>query len=273
MKFIVIASKKDKAGMNILSFLNPKIQRIIFDKEIVYAEDIDKNLDADLIIFASKHQGKTPQMLSIHAPGNWKKADFGGVEEKVCLASASILKTFFSELNENIPEGWNATMECTHHGPLIKKPCLFIEVGSNEKDWENKTGAEAIAKTIENSIKIINQSKLINKSPSGGWWGDGGGNKVVNEIVPAIAIGGPHYCPNFNKIQLNSKYAISHVIPEYIFPINEEIIKEALSKTQEEIKTAIIDWKGCGNSPSRQEVIKILESQNLKILRTDQIEK
>lgn len=256
MKFVVIASKKDVAGMNIFSCLNPKIPRLIFDKEIVYAEDIDKQKeakDADFIIFASKHQGKTPQMLSIHAPGNWKKADFGGKEGEVCTTSASVLKVFFSELNENIPSGWSVTMEATHHGPLISKPCLFIEVGSNENDWKNSSGAEAIAKTIENSIGLL--------------------EKGIPEFETAIAVGGPHYCPNFNKIQLNSKYAISHVIPEYCFPITSEILQEAVSKTVEKVTVAIIDWKGCGKSESRQSVVNILESTKLDVLRSERVDK
>ena len=91
--------------------------------------------------------------------------------------------------------------------------------------------------------------------------------------IPCIAIGGTHYCPNFNKIQLNSDYAISHVIPEYSFPLTETMIKEAEEKTKEQIKKVLIDWKGCGGSEQRQKVLDILDKVGLKYERTSSVEK
>lgn len=251
MKFAVVASKKDIAGMNIASFVK-SLPKYFFDDEIIFAEQEDefwKNVKEDFIIFASKHQGKTPKMLSVHAPGNWRKNDYGGVEGKVCLTSASALKAFFQNLNKNIPQGWQATMECTHHGPLIDKPCLFIEIGSSKDDWPDKTAAETVAKAIEDSVNEIKDFETL------------------------IAIGGPHYCPTFNKIQLQSKFAISHVIPEYALPLTREMLQEAIKKTSEKVSAVVLDWKGIGKSEQRQEIIKIIEELGLKHFRTNEIEK
>jgi len=257
MKFSIMASKKDTAGMNIaqeLEKLNFKIN--YFDKEIIHAEAgelIWQNINNDFVIFISKHQGRQEKMLSLHAPGNWRDAKFGGIAGKVCPTSARVLKIFFQELNKNVPQGWQATMECTHHGPYIEKPCLFIEIGSSAKDWPDKEAGRAIARTIKNSIDRINSTN--------------------EKYDAAVGIGGPHYCPNFNKIQASSDYAIGHIIPEYIFPIDEKIIIQAIKKTIEPAETIILDWKGLGNSESRKQVLEILKKFNLKVLRTSEIEK
>ena len=252
MKFAIVASKKDTAGMNIANFISD-LPIYYTDKEIINAENIDKEGKEDFIIFVSKHQGAKGKMLSLHAPGNWKsqKSEMGGKQGKVCKTSAVIMKTFFIELNKN-RQDWQATLECTHHGPYIEKPCLFIEIGSNEKDWKDIEAGKIIAETIKNAIE-----KLEEKT----------------KYKTAVGIGGPHYCPNFNKIQLSSDIAISHIIPEYSLPLTEEMIKEAINKTEEKVNLILLDWKGLGNAEQRQETINLLNKLNLKYKRTSEIKK
>jgi len=264
VKFAIVYSKKDEAGVNIAEQLKdhylPQFPIIDLKKESIYNENIDEEYqelkNADFIVFATKHQSKegTPS-LSLHAPGNWRNADFGGKPGKICPTSSRVLKFLFQKLNENAKQAdykHKVTLECTHHGPLISKPCCFIEVGSSLEGWKDKEAAKIIAKTI---------ADLQNFSPD-------------KNIKTAIGIGGPHYCPNFNKIQFNSKdYAISHIIPEYALPINETMIKEAIEKTKENVDLILVDWKGCGNSESRQKVLEVIEKLGLKYERTEKIEK
>lgn len=268
MKFAVVYSKKDEAGVNIAeqlgNFFLPQVPIIEVKKDSINCENIDEEYpelkNAEMIIFASKHQSKDGiPSLSLHAPGNWRNADFGGKPSKVCKTSALALKFLFQKLNENAQnEGYpnKITLECTHHGPLIEKPCCFIEVGSSPEGWKDKKAANIVAKTISDFQNFPNEQEK---------------NK---DLKIAIGIGGPHYCPNFNKIQLNSKdYAISHVIPEYALPLNDTMIIEAIEKTKEHVNLMIIDWKGCGNSESRQKVIETIEKLGLKYERTEKIEK
>ncbi len=266
IKFAILYSKKDEAGMNIAEqlkkFFLPQVPIIELTKESIFNENIDEKEEqlknVDFIIFATKHQSKegTPS-LSLHAPGNWRNADFGGKPGKVCQTSSLALKFLFQKLNENAKQAnyqHKITLECTHHGPLIKKPCCFIEVGSNEQGWKDKEAAAIIAKTI---------ADFQNFNP-----------QDFKEVKTAIGIGGPHYCYTFNKIQLNSKdYAISHIIPEYALPLTESILKEAVQKTKENPDLIIVDWKGCGNAESRNKVIEIIEKLGLKHERTERIEK
>jgi len=264
MKFVIIASKKDKAGMNIFRFIHenyPSLSHYLIDDESIYADNIDKLNHLrkyDFIIFATKHQSKEKRKtLSIHAPGNWRKAEFGGREGKVCRTSAFFLKHLFKILNKEAEKArlnYELTLEVTHHGPYLEKPCCFIEIGSSEEEWKDKEAGKVIADTIKEAITTFNEKFSQEKYKT------------------AIGIGGPHYCPNFNKIQLNSDLAISHIIPQYVFPITEEMIKQAIEKTKEPISLALLDWKGL-KGKERQETIKILESLELQYKRTSEIEK
>tara|TARA_Y100000034_G_scaffold107346_1_gene136809 strand:- start:10069 stop:10899 length:831 start_codon:yes stop_codon:yes gene_type:complete len=273
-KYLIIASKKDKAGTNITTQLsqfrkNPLITSIekdgsnfdfyLVDDEIIYTENLylEKINQYDFVIFASRHRSKKgDKTLSIHAPGNWRDAELGGIKGKVSKTSAFFQKQIFEKLRKNSKEynlkNYKITLECTHHGPLINKPCIFIEIGSSENEWGDRKAGFIIAKTISDTIRKFKENPY-------------------NEI--AIGIGGPHYCPNFNKIQLNSNIALSHVIPNYIIPITEEMIKEAIDKTDEEIDFAILDWKGLGKAEERNEIIKILDKLYVRYKRTSEIEK
>jgi len=269
MNFIVLYSKKDIAGINIAEELKkhylPQIPIIELQKDSIVSENIDKDdrlKNFDFIIFATRHKSeKGGKTLSIHAPGNWRNADFGGKAGKICPTSALVIKYLFQKLKENAEKeksDYPVTLECTHHGPLIEKPCCFIELGSSEEQWQDKKTAAIIAKTISDLQDFEN-------------WKD----KNKKQMKIAIGIGGPHYCPNFNKIQLSqtSDIAISHIIPEYCLPLNESMLKEAIEKTKEPTNIFLLDWKGCGKSEERQKVIEIINKLDLKYERTEKIKK
>jgi len=269
MRFAITYYKNNIAGKNIVEqfkklAFTPQIPIIELEKETIFSEDISskrypqlKNID--FLVFASTHKSEkgTPS-LCLHAPGNWRSADLGGQSGKICPTSAQVLKYLFKQLDKNYQEDkqtldkeYNLTLETTHHGPLTEIPCAFIELGSQEPEWKDEKAAKIIAKTI---------LSLQNYKPN-------------PKYISVIGIGGPHYAPNFNKIQLISKYAISHIIPQYAFPITESMLQEAEQKTTEQIKETLIDWKGCGNSEQRQQAVTTLESIGLKYKRTSEINK
>ena len=261
MKFAIIYSKKDPAGVNIAEQLKshflPQTVLIELNKESVYAESIDKDervKGCEFLIFASKHQSKTGNpSLSVHSIGNWRSADFGGKNGKLGMTSAQASKYLFQKLNENANNTKHKiTLEVTHHGPYTEKPTLFIEIGSTEEQWGDKTLGKIIAKTI---------SDFQNFEPN-------------KKLKTALGIGGPHYSPNFNKIQLaNNDIAIGHILPEHHLPATESIIEEAIKETKEHIDFVILDWKGCGISESRQQLINLIEKMGLKWMRSDKIKK
>jgi len=259
MRFAIIASEKDEAGKNIYNqikkFYNLNLF-IIKDKDTIFCENIDKQTefrDFDFFIFITKHKSQEARKtLSVHAPGNWKNADFGGSPGKICPTSAIFLKHIFKIL-DNKAQGseYACTLECTHHGPYLEKLCCFIEIGSSSEEWKDEKAGKIIAETVDEAIK----------------------NFKTEKFIPAIGIGGPHYCPNFNKIQLNSEFALGHIIPEYALPINGKMIEEAVSRTIPKPEIVLLDWKGIGKSEERQKIIKLLEDKELKYERTSNIKK
>lgn len=260
MKTAIIISKKDPAGMNIaeclsniaLKNLNAEVYEV--EKESIFNEDIDRKIDADLFIFATKHQSaKEIHSLSCHTPGNWSKAEEGGKDKKLCVAPAAYLKEIFLLLNNinNLGE-FEVTMECTHHGPYLEKPCFFIEIGSNEQQWNNKRAGEIIAKVIFEFL-----TKLKN-------------NTLKENYKIAFAIGGTHYLAALNKFQLNSDIAIGHTCPKYqLSNLDEEMILQALNKTKEKVDFVLVDWKGLGKE--KQKIIYLLNKLKIEYKRTDQL--
>ena len=261
MKFIIVANKFDTAGRNILAQL---LDLEPFDYSVASGDILDKkNLDLekinkyDFVIFASKHKSeKSEKTLSVHAPGNFKEVWGGGEVGRLNPASAlfqkHLFETLIKEKEKSELDRYTVTLEVTHHGPLIDRPAVFIEVGGSETEWKDKRATFVLAKTIREAIKTfkVNQHREI-----------------------AIGIGGPHYCPNFNKIEEKSNVAIAHIIPKYVLPITEEMITEAINQTIEEVDFAILDWKGLGKSEDRQKIIDILEKNYIQWKKVSEIEK
>jgi|TARA_Y100000310_G_scaffold121029_1_gene119807 D-aminoacyl-tRNA deacylase len=262
-KYLVIASKQDEAGMNIVTslsqFKNEKFDIYLVDGEIVENSSIDESKlePYDFILFASKHESsKGDKTLSVHSPGNFRGADLGGEPGKVCPTSALFHKALFENLIKTVGEhkmdNYQVTLEATHHGPLINKPCLFIEVGATETEWKDKRAAFILAKTISKTFDEYKPSEY-------------------HEV--AVGIGGPHYCPSFNKTQANSNVAISHIIPQYVMPISEENILESIRKTEEEVDFILLDWKGLGRAEQRDSIVEILDKNHIRYKRTSEVDK
>ncbi|MCW8965626.1 MAG: D-aminoacyl-tRNA deacylase [Candidatus Pacearchaeota archaeon] len=260
-KYLIVAEKQDKAGVNITTQLSQfgNYDFYLVDGNILENENLDSERinKYDYVIFASKHKSvKKEKTLCVHSPGNFGEAKLGGISNKICKTSALFNKFLFERLhevtNEHEFDKYNLTMEATHHGPLISVPCTFVEIGSTESEWKDNRAGFIIAKTIHKTISEFKENPY-------------------HEI--AFAIGGPHYCPNFNKIQLKSNVAISHVVPQYALPITDDMIKEIVEKTKEEIDFAIIDWKGLGKSEERKKVLEVLDKNYISYKRTSEIKR
>ena len=231
----------------------------LVEDELLYNKNIneEKFKGYDFIIFASKHSSKvSTKTLSIHAPGNFSEAKLGGEPGKVCTSSALFQKHLFLKLQEVKSEhnlhDYALTMEGTHHSPLINIPCLFLEIGSTENEWKDRKAGFVIAKALNQAIKTFTVSPY-------------------HDI--AVGIGGPHYCPNFNKIQLRSNVAISHVISQYNFPLTKESLLESINKTHEEVDFVVLDWKGLGKSEEKKKLIQTLEDNYISWKKSGEIEK
>jgi len=243
MKYAVIVSKKDKAGMNIAKQLEPmlvnreEIKLFIREEKSIDCENIDKEIDAEEFIFATKHESASGKpTLSVHFPGNFSKAELGGNDRTLCKANAPLLKALYLKLKELHDE---VSLEVTHHGPYLEKPCLFIEIGSTEKEWINEDYGKIIAKTI---------AEITSKDI-----------KDCNKVL--VGIGGGHYPVNFNKILDRTNYCIGHICPKYqLENLNEDLLEQMLLKSNSD--EVVVDWKGLGEF--KEKVNELLKDRNWK---------
>ncbi|MCS7140433.1 MAG: D-tyrosyl-tRNA(Tyr) deacylase [Candidatus Nezhaarchaeota archaeon] len=269
-RLAIICSKVDPASMNIRKKLldilgfkrsmekvfNEDVYRlddvaiITIDRETIYADDIEGFVEADGLIFASRHAAESamPAFLA-HTPGNWTdQALYGGRPRSVCIAMPIHLRRAIVSLEKlRVEEGfdeWKCGLEVTHHGPYLEKtPAMFIELGSTLSEWTSERAAVIVAQAI---------AELLN---------------VRNEGLVAVGFGGPHYAPQFNRVLLHEGVAISHIIPKYTFPfITEREIMLAIERSVIRPSMALVDWKGL-KSNERQLVVDTCNKVRVQIRR------
>lgn len=276
MQIAIIASSTDVAGMNMLeAFENMqksiKLKRLkltahIIDKETIYAEQIDEKIKADAFIFLSKHKAeKHIKTLCVHACGNFGKAQFGGKQAWLNFDMPVLKKLIAIEQTKvamNI--GFNATLEVTHHGPALHKPCLFVEVGSTQTEWNDKHACKANVHALINALKRYEDIKYKN---------------IKNNYQIAIGLGGKHYCQGFNAIEIYSNIALSHICPAYAIEfLNEHMLEQMVNHATRKASIALLDWKGM-NAEQRQKIVNLIKQYNLEksnkleIIKTKQVKK
>ncbi|MFW6220149.1 MAG: D-aminoacyl-tRNA deacylase [Nanoarchaeota archaeon] len=233
---------------------------ILTNKESIFCDYLDYFFGFDVFIFATKHKAiKNNSCFCVHTPGNFNKADYGGIDYFIGYSAIDEIAFAFKYLEKinNLPK-FNQTLECTHHGPIIYKSSMFIEVGSTELEWENKKAGLIIAKTI---IKMTSITY----------------NNFEKQIL--FGIGGPHYCNNFNKLLDFDKYLIGHVCPKYNLEfLNEELILQGIQKSNyfennqknKQILVAV-DFKGLGKF--KEKIINMLEKLNLNYEKIAKLKK
>ena len=265
--YAIISSNKDNASKNIKQALIESYrfteseeifeQQNVFKKdnlkiyttnnELVYLENVDKYIDADYFVFASKHQSKSKiPSLTVHSIGNWGIAELGGKDSTLVSSSALLQRDLFLNLNKFSQSfNYEVVNEATHHGPFLKKPSIFIEIGSSDKEWNDKNIAFIVAKVIIETLKSDRNKASI-----------------------AVGIGGLHTCSNFNRIILKNNVAIAHFCAKHsLNSLNKEMIKEALNKTIERVDFLLLDWKGLKSE--KQRILNEINELRIEYKRTD----
>ncbi len=201
---------------------------ITLNEEAVNAQNLPESFPtAELIVFLSRHssQSGTPT-LSVHTPGNLSAAELGGLPHTVSISPANAMQTALQTLNSMKQEmhlDYEVTYECTHHGPSLQVPTMFVELGSSEKQWNDQIAGAAVARAAIEAIADFGNFRL-----------------------PAVlGIGGTHYNSKFTRMALEGEVAFGHMIPKYaISHATSEILQQCIKRTQEQVEYVILDWKG-----------------------------
>ena len=210
----VIISKVDPVGQSAMK-LNLPFEYVVDDRDVIYLDDLDKRFpNEDLFIVISRHESKSKiPIFSAHFTGELDK-------RKVGWTYPSYHKVFLQRINKMNPE-YEVTTEPMHHGPVLSKPVLFVEIGSSPNEWSN---LNAVKKLVE----VVNS--LLTEKPK----------KATN----AIGIGMNHYPKKFTELILNDEYAFGPIVSKYYVDyITEEVFKELVEKSVEKIQVAFIDKK------------------------------
>ena len=225
-----------------------------YDKSII---EIEPEYDAHYFLYASSHKSeKEMPALTAHFCGNWGANDLGGDAKTLNVAYANKLKQILKLIdagNKDLGLDWAVNAEVDHHGPTPKNgslPLIFVEIGSCKKEWENPVAGKIIAAAIFKS--------LIRPTP---------------KYDAYIAFGGGHYAPAWTDYILgrrlidSKEIAISHMCPKYrADEIDEQMILQAIKKTVEPVRGALVDWKGL-NKEQREKIIEILEKNKIEWIR------
>jgi len=229
--------------------LNDDIKLYTINTRHINAENIDKQIEADRFIFSTTHRSEAgTASFSVHAPGNWNRAEMGGQEREICIAMPILMKQAYLELKkQNNLDEFNVTMECTHHGPYLEKPCFFIEIGSSEKQWKDKNAGKIIAKVVINIL-----------------------NKSIQKHKIAVLLGGGHYSQMANKIMLRTDIAVGHICAKHNLKyLDEHMLMQAVNRTSEKVDLIILDWKGL--KQYKQKVVDLIEKLGLQYERAQRI--
>ncbi len=203
MRIALINSRQDAAGVNIRDHLLSLLAEggpwslayahtLAFhevDGRLIHQDRIDEAVEADLIIFISRHSSAQPApSLTVHVTGNYGAADLGGEPETLAPAAPAWMHAVLNNLAARAPEGYRVSYEATHHGPTaLITPSFFVEIGSTAAEWSDPTAGRAVAESI------------LAAEPE--------------ETISLIGFGGTHYAVRQTSIALSSRGAFGHIAP------------------------------------------------------------
>jgi len=248
---LLVSSKRDIASLNIASQIlnhyhfeeagsfqgNPayeaiigdrKVRLVTLDEESVNAQNLTSFFSGlELVVFVSRHSSEsgTPT-LSVHVPGNLGEAELGGIPRRVSVSPANAMRDalhVMASLRDEMRLNYDVSYECTHHGPSLDVPAMFVELGSSAKQWNDLSAAGVVAQAAIEAVSKFDSQ----------------------EAKAVLGIGGPHYNAKFTRLALEDNVAFGHIIPKYAADvIDAEIIRQCVEKTLEDVNDVILDWKG-----------------------------
>lgn len=266
--YLLVASIKDKAGCNIASSLKARygfretserfeghsiyqkgsIKLIYTEREIIYADHLDDTFNPRAYIFLSRHSSETGiPCLTAHFPGNLgTEASYGGKPKEPSITYPSLLKKYIKELwlRRHEVKGYQIVLEPMHHGPSsLKKPCMFVEVGSKDEQWSDTHAAAIIADSLWSALNGFDYAAKV-----------------------GLGFGGTHYSSKFTQLLVESEYALGGVASKHVLKeITVDTVRMMVSRCVENVRYAILDWKGL--STAKQKILSIIDEVGLEVVK------
>jgi D-aminoacyl-tRNA deacylase len=223
MRIALVNSRQDTAGLNIRHHIEHLLGTgagipghknghtyDFYDvgERLIHAEAVDREIEADLLIFLSRHSSVNPvPILTVHVTGNFGAAELGGTPRTLAPAAPAMMQATLRALARHCPEGYRVSYEVTHHGPTgLSLPSFFVEIGSTEKEWGDPVAGRAVAESVLSA--------------------------VPQEPVPLIGFGGTHYAARETEIALTSRGAFGHIAhTREIAALDNEMVRSMMEKS------------------------------------------
>ena len=162
----------------------------------------------DVVLFASRHQSAAGRpSLTTHPIGNFGSADYGGRAGTLPPSAPRTMSALLRALRGAARDlSREVTFECTHHGPSLDTPALYIEVGSDAAGWEDRAAAGAVARAI------------LDATPG--------------DAPIALAFGGGHYVPRATDLAVQGRYDFGHMASRHAVEVaGAAVVEQALRQT------------------------------------------
>jgi D-aminoacyl-tRNA deacylase len=165
----------------------------------VHDERLDARLPAALLattptlVFPSIHRSeRNVECLTVHPLGNLgTDAEVGGEPRTVSPTDPRRMAHTLRRLDErSAASGLPVTFEATHHGPSLRLPAFFVEIGYGNSATPPDPAVKALAEVVPE----------IATDPS---------DRI------ALAVGGGHYAPHFTDLTLRRRWAFGHIVSRH----------------------------------------------------------
>jgi len=165
----------------------------------IHDDDLDARLPRTLrergltLVFPSIHRSeRNVPSLTVHPLGNpGPEAQLGGRPRTLVPTDPLRMASALRMLDEGAEAiGLTATYESTHHGPSLRLPAFFLEIG-----YADLPGPPAQA------VRVLREAiPHIASEP---------GDRI------AMGVGGGHYVPHFTDLTLSRRWAFGHLISRH----------------------------------------------------------
>ena len=255
---LLVAYQSDPAGSNMATYMTKDMDKegyifhgkhfdlIMIPTPAISADWIEEKYQYDGYVFLSKHASESGVLaLTCHSTGNFSDAQFGGFPRQVAVPHPHLQKSYMQHLwkkKENFSK-FEITIEATHHGPTaLNKPAIFIEIGTTQKEWNDRQLCENVAKIV---IEEMSQEP------------------PRHDV--AICFGGTHYPKKFNDELIEGKFALGTVIPKHALDSLDADLFSHILERNKEAKFALIDWSSLGKN--KQKIINLIQKTDLEMIK------
>lgn len=177
-----------------------------YDGLHLHLEDIAADFeDPEFLVFVSRHSGETGALLSTHFTGNLGDAEYGGSDHQLAPACPNAQQDVLQSLDDHAPEGYDVTLECTHHGPSDPgAPSMFVELGSSQEQWDDPSGATAVASAVlelrDGGVHVDSDSHI---------------DTDTDTARTFVTFGSGHYAPRPSRIVRDTAWACGHIAADW----------------------------------------------------------